>query len=62
MTVVTECLSQVSLGDPQIHNNIALFPLISAKYIEPRYLLLDDALAQRCARVTEVSDQGVCRN
>ncbi len=58
MSVVAECLSQVSLGSPQIHNNLVLFPLISRGNVERRYQLLDEALAQGCARVTEVSESG----
>jgi len=58
MSVVAERLSQINLGALQIHNNLALFPLTSAESVEPHYQLLDEALAQGCARVTEVSETG----
>ncbi|RLJ17523.1 hypothetical protein DJ031_14535 [bacterium endosymbiont of Escarpia laminata] len=58
MSTITECLSQVRLGEPQVHHNLVLFPLIAEKSTEPHYLLLDEALARGCARVTEVSESG----
>ncbi len=59
MSIVAERLSQVSLGEPRIHHNLALFPLILAGgNAEPRYRLLDEALEQGCAHVTEVSESG----
>ncbi len=58
MTKVAECLSQLRLGDPQIHNNLALFPLFCKDNIEPRYKLLDEALEEGFVRVTEVSESG----
>ncbi|QYZ67523.1 MAG: hypothetical protein OI74_09385 [Gammaproteobacteria bacterium (ex Lamellibrachia satsuma)] len=58
MSTITECLSQVRLGEPQVHHNLVLFPLIAEKSAEPHYLLLDEALARGCARVTEVSESG----
>ncbi len=58
MSVVAECLSHVRLGEPQIHDNLALFPLFSKAHVEPRYTLLDEALEQGSARVTEVSESG----
>ncbi len=58
MSVVAERLSQVSLGEPQVHHNLTLFPLISAGNVEPHYRLLDEALELGCAHVTEVSESG----
>jgi hypothetical protein len=58
MSVVAERLSQVSLGEPQAYKNLLLFPLIAEGSVEPRYQLLDDALAKSSARVTEVSESG----
>jgi len=58
MSVVAERLSQVSLGEPRVHKNLVMFPLIADGNVEPRYQLLDDALAQGSARVTEVSESG----
>jgi hypothetical protein len=58
MSVVAERLSQVTLGEPQVYKNLVMFPLIAEGNVEPRYQLLDDALAQGSARVTEVSESG----
>jgi len=58
MSVVAERLSQINLSESQVHDNLALFPLISEGNVEPHYLLLDEALEGGCARVTEVSDSG----
>ncbi len=58
MSIVAEYLSQVRLGDPQIHNNLVMFPLFSKDNVEPDYQLLDEALERGTARVTEVSEAG----
>ncbi|MEE4279106.1 MAG: DUF6569 family protein [Halieaceae bacterium] len=58
MSVVAESLSKVILGAPQTHRNLSLFPLLGDGIAEPGYVLLDAALAQGCARVTEVSEAG----
>lgn len=58
MSIVAERLSGVSLGEPQMYKNLALFPLISDEKVEPHYQLLDEALSQGCARVTEISESG----
>ena len=58
MSVVAECLSSLKLGEPQTHLNLQLFPLIGGDAGEPAYRLLDEALAQGTAHVTEVSESG----
>ena len=58
MSAVAEYLSRTRLGEPQTQNNLTLFPLVSEGAGEPRYRLLDEALADGCARVTEVSEAG----
>jgi len=58
MNVIAETLAGVRLGPPQVHLNLALFPLIAEFDRIPRYLLLDDALERKLARVTEVSAEG----
>ena len=58
MSVVAESLSKLTPGEPQTHRNLSLFPLLGDGLAEPGYLLLDTALAQGCARVTEVSEAG----
>jgi hypothetical protein len=58
MSVVAECLSHVRLGEPRAYRNLSLFPLLGAGPPEPDYLLLEEALARGCVRVTEVSEAG----
>jgi hypothetical protein len=48
----------VRLGAPQVHRNLAIFPLLAERDGGPAYLLLDEALERKLARVTEVSDGG----
>lgn len=58
MSVIAELLAQVKLGDPQVHLNLTLYPLLGPGCAEPGYRLLDEALASGCARITEVSESG----
>lgn len=58
MSVISQSLSDVELMRPQVHRNLALFPLVSTSDTAPTYLLLDDALEQGLASVTEVSAEG----
>jgi hypothetical protein len=58
MSVVAECLSRLTLGETQTYHNLVIFPLVSEGNDEPQYQLLDEALKQGCARVTEVSESG----
>jgi hypothetical protein len=53
MSIVSEHLSRITVGAPQAHAMLRVFPLIAARSAEARYLLLDDALKQGCARVSE---------
>ena len=46
------------LGSPQVHLNLALFPLVGGPDPVGGYLLLDDALERNLARVSEVSSSG----
>ena len=55
---VAQALSAVTLGRPQVHANLAIFPLVAEFDRAPGYLLLDDALERQLARVTEVSAEG----
>ena len=58
MQPITEALSPVELGAPVQFLNLTLFPLLVADDATPRYAMLDDALALKTARVTEVSESG----
>ena len=55
---IQQSLAGLRLGSPQVHLNLALFPLVGADAAAPGYLLLDDALERNLARVTEVSSAG----
>ena len=58
MSVITEHLSKISIGEAQVRHNLCMYPLLMEGDAEPAYRLLDEALAQKCARVTEVSESG----
>ena len=58
MNLVQDSLAAVRLGAPQVHRNLALFPLVAQRNQAPGYVLLDEALERKLARVTEVSDGG----
>ena len=58
MQPITEVLSRIELGSPVHCLNLTLFPLLVADDATPGYMMLDDALALKTARVTEVSESG----
>jgi hypothetical protein len=58
MNAVVECLKTVRLGQPQVHQNLTVFPLLHDGAGQPDYLLLDEAVQRGLARVTEVSAMG----
>jgi hypothetical protein len=60
MQVIQDSLSGLKLGAPQAHRNLAFFPLLAADAGPGQggYLLLDEALDRKLARVTEVSGAG----
>lgn len=58
MELIAQSLAGLTLGAPQVHLNLALFPLIAEFDRAPAYLLLDDALERKLARVSEVSAEG----
>ena len=58
MQLISETIAGLRIGAPQVHLNLALFPLIADFDRVPGYLLLDDALERKLARVTEVSAEG----
>ena len=58
MELVRDALAAIRLGGPQVHRNMALFPLLAERDQPAGYLLLDEALERQLARVTEVSEGG----
>ena len=51
-------LTSIRLGDPQVHQNIILFPLHAPANGSPDYVTLGDALKSNTLTVTEVSQAG----
>jgi hypothetical protein len=64
LQLISESLAGLRLGAPQVHLNLALIPLLSSPSIEhdraPGYLLLDEALERKLARVREVPLKAAC--
>jgi len=58
MTPVCDFLSHTQVGKPQIHENLAMFPLFVEKMAEADYDLLDEAIEKGEVHVTEVSKEG----
>ena len=58
MKEIAESIAGLKLGAPQVHLNLALYPLLDDRDSTARYVLLDDALARNLARVTETSQAG----
>ncbi|MDW7712575.1 MAG: DUF6569 family protein [Deferrisomatales bacterium] len=55
---IAETLGALSLGAPQTFRGLTVVPLVSGNGRAPDYVTLDEALAGRLARVTEVSEGG----
>ena len=53
MNPIADTLAAVKLAQPLQFRNLAVFPLIAPSDRDPGYVLLDDALARKVARVTE---------
>ncbi|MGH8749299.1 MAG: ARPP-1 family domain-containing protein, partial [Burkholderiales bacterium] len=58
MQEIQASLSALKLGAQQVFRNLALYPLVSAACARAGYVLLEEALERRLARVTEVSESG----
>ena len=58
MSIVQEVLSAVTIGEPVVHENLAMFPLLGGKPGEPPYHTLREALDAGTVEVTEVSEGG----
>jgi hypothetical protein len=57
MQLITDTISSAKLGKPKTFRNLTVFPVFG-KDIAPDYVTLDEALAGKFARVTEVSEGG----
>lgn len=58
MQPIAEAFASVKLGAPAQFQNLTLIPLLAAQDRAPDYLLLDDALERKLARISEVSEAG----
>jgi hypothetical protein len=58
MKLINDTLATLSLSTPQAFSNLAVFPLIAQAAHDADYLVLDEALMRKLARVTEVSEGG----
>ena len=58
MHEIIASLQGLAIGAPQLHRNLALFPLLAPAGAADAYVLLDEALDRKIARITEVSDGG----
>ncbi len=58
MRNIFDVTAAVRIGEPMVHRNLTVFPLFASHVIAPDYLTLDEALEQKCATVTEVSEGG----
>ena len=56
--IVKAYIDSVRLGQPQAHNNLCLFPLVSGHRDSLDYLSLDEALEGKLISVAEVSEGG----
>ncbi len=58
MQALNELMVETLVGEAAVHANLTLFPLLGAERVIPRYLTLDQALAEGRFRIEEVSDAG----
>ena len=58
MSLIANTLETLALGDPVVHENLAMFPLLGGKPGEPPYNTLREALDAGTVEVTEVSEGG----
>jgi hypothetical protein len=58
MQALNELLIETLLGEAAAHANLTLFPLLGGEHAPPRYLTLDQALAEGRFRIEEVSQAG----
>jgi hypothetical protein len=55
---IAESLSGLSVGEPTVFEHLAAYPLLGPASAGSEYLTLEQALAAKSARITEVSESG----
>lgn len=58
MDVVASFIANTKLAKKQNHQNMTIFPILSANGYAPDYLVLDQAMEADLVEVTEVDDEG----
>ena len=58
MQLINDTLAELALAAPQNFANLSVYPLIAPALRDADYLVLDQALQGKLARVTEVSEAG----
>ena len=58
MKIIVDTASKVKIGTPITFRNLTVFPLLAGNGAAADYLTLDEALSQKCATITEVSEGG----
>ena len=56
--LIQERIEEVTLGEPIIHGQMAMFPLLDGEESAADYLTLDESISNGCARVTEIDKDG----
>ena len=56
--LIQERIEGVVLGEPTIHAQMAMFPLLTEEEGTADYIILDEAIANGCAHVTEIDESG----
>src|SRR5512136_2770294 len=57
-TTIENAISGIRVGTAKSFRNLTIIPLFNGGGKKAGYLTLDEALAQKCARITEVSEGG----
>ncbi len=58
MELINDTLAALSLAAPQTFSNLTVFPLVAPNGRDADYLVLDEALQRKLARITEISEGG----
>jgi hypothetical protein len=58
MQVILDTLSKITFGEKREFEGLAMIPILSEEIVDPDYLTLDEALEQKVAVITEISQTG----
>ena len=56
--LIQERIEEVTLGEPTIYGQMAMFPLLDGEESAADYLTLDESISNGCAQVTEIDKDG----